>query len=72
VGGTITLEEALAIEAENKRLAEENARLKAELAALKARRCETCKHVLSGYWCMTHRYSPNVNASCSDWQGEET
>jgi len=44
VGGTITLEEALAIEAENKRLAEENARLKAELAALKARRCETCRH----------------------------
>lgn len=44
VGGTITLEEALAIEVENKRLADENARLKAEIDALKARRCETCKY----------------------------
>lgn len=33
VGGTITLEEALAIEAENKRLADEFSRLKAEIDA---------------------------------------
>ena len=46
--------------------------LKEQVDTLSARRCETCKQYLSGYWCMTHRYSPNVNASCSDWQGEDT
>lgn len=46
--------------------------LKEQVDKLAERRCETCKQYLSGYWCMTHRYSPNVNASCSDWQGEET
>ena len=46
--------------------------LKEQVNKLAERRCETCKQYLSGYWCMTHRYSPNVNASCSDWQGEET
>ena len=81
VGGTITLEEALAIEAENKRLAEENARLKAELAALKARRCETCKHWsriydcdfgFCGFWTddrsIWHTYD---DERCRNWQGEE-
>ena len=80
VGGTITLEEALAIEAENKRLAEENARLKAELAALKARRCETCKHVYHSELIPTRwvcvRLNENFEVSpdsdfCSHWQDKE-
>ena len=81
VGGTITLEEALAIEAENKRLAEENARLKAELAALKARRCETCRHWnrvadsdfgVCGFWTddrsTWHAYD---DERCRNWRDKE-
>ena len=78
VGGTITLEEALAIEAENKRLAEENARLKAELAALDARRCETCKSwrgaIDADGWrtCKSLHTPMPPDARCDKWQGEET
>ena len=81
VGGTITLEEALAIEAENKRLAEENARLKAEIATIKARRCETCKHWsriydcdfgVCGFWTddrsTWHAYD---DERCRNWRDKE-
>lgn len=81
VGGTITLDEALAIEANNKRLADENARLKAEIATIKARRCETCRHWnrvadsdfgVCGFWTddrsTWHAYD---DERCRNWRDKE-
>lgn len=71
VGGTIMLEEALAIEAENKRLAEENARLKAELAAIKARRCETCRFRDERGWCEVNARTYPSDGFCSEWEAAD-